>query len=81
MGEFEDEAPNITATGVADKWSEAKMVKFLSTGGRSDAPMPAYKLSEEDARAVVLYLRSLKVDAKDPKEKKRGERKKEKDDD
>jgi len=58
-GEFEDEAPDITAGGKAGKWSEEKMIKFLSTGGKADPPMPAYSLTVEDARAVTAYLRSL----------------------
>ena len=59
VGEFEDEAPDITAGGKAGKWSEEKMIKFLSTGGKADPPMPAYSLTVEDARAVTAYLRSL----------------------
>jgi mono/diheme cytochrome c family protein len=57
---WEDTAPDITASGLATKWSEEKLVKLLSsTGGHADAPMPAFKLTEGDARAVVAYLRSL----------------------
>lgn len=58
-GSWEDEAPDITASGVAGKWTEEKMIKFLSTGEKSEPPMPAYKLSVEDARGVTAYLRSL----------------------
>lgn len=58
-GEWEDKAPDITMSGKAGKWTEDKMVKFLSTGEKSDPPMPAYKLTVEDARAVTAYLRSL----------------------
>ena len=57
---WEDTAPNITASGLATKWSEEKLVKLLtSTGVEADAPMPAFKLTVDDARAVVAYLRSL----------------------
>ena len=57
---WEDTAPNITASGLATKWSEEKLVKLLtSTGVEADAPMPAFKLTTDDARAVVAYLRSL----------------------
>ena len=57
---WEDTAPNITASGLATKWSEEKLVKLLtSTGVEADAPMPAFKLTVDDARAVVLYLKSL----------------------
>ena len=57
---WENTAPNITASGLATKWSEEKLVKLLtSTGVEADAPMPAFKLTVDDARAVVAYLRSL----------------------
>jgi mono/diheme cytochrome c family protein len=87
--EFEDEAPNITLGGKAGKWSEQKMVKFL-TSGRSDPPMPAYKLTEDDARAVTAYLRSLtgagnrereRRDERKREKGEKGERKRERDDD
>jgi len=70
--EFEDEAPNITMTGKAGKWSEDKMVKFM-TSGSSDFPMPAYRLTDDDARAVAAYLRSLPGDGKVRAEDKRGD--------
>jgi mono/diheme cytochrome c family protein len=56
---WEVKVPDITASGFATKWDEAKMVTFLSTGGKADMPMPAYKLTVEDAKAVTAYLRSL----------------------
>jgi mono/diheme cytochrome c family protein len=57
---WEDTVPDITASGLATKWSEEKLVKLLtSTGVEADAPMPAFKLTVDDARAVVAYLRSL----------------------
>jgi mono/diheme cytochrome c family protein len=56
---WEDTAPDLTPSGLASRWGEEKLVKFLSTGGRADAPMPAFKLTVGDARAVVTYLRSL----------------------
>jgi mono/diheme cytochrome c family protein len=52
-------APDITASGVATKWNEERMVKFLSTGVQADMPMPAYRLTVDDAKAVTAYLRSL----------------------
>lgn len=79
VGEFEDKAPDITLTGKAGKWTEEKMIKLL-TSGHSDFPMPSYKLTEEDARAVTAYLRSLKGGGRHIEDK-RGERGKEKDDD
>jgi mono/diheme cytochrome c family protein len=59
VGEWEDKAPDITASGKTGKWSEDKMITFLSTGKKSDPPMPAYNLTKDDARAVTVYLRSL----------------------
>jgi RNA polymerase sigma factor (sigma-70 family) len=58
-GEWEDDAPDITSSGLANRWGEDKMVKFLSTGAKSERPMPAYNLTVEDAQAVTAYLRSL----------------------
>jgi mono/diheme cytochrome c family protein len=52
-------APDLTVSGLATKWKEEKLVKFLSTGEQADMPMPAYNLTPEDAKAVVAYLRSL----------------------
>jgi mono/diheme cytochrome c family protein len=72
VGEWEDEAPDLTARGKAGRWSEKKMIRFLSTGKKSDAPMPAYRLTVEDARAVTAYLRSLPGK---PGKKKKGKRK------
>ena len=59
-----DEAPDITRSGLAGKWTEEQMVKFLMTGHDPDGmiaspPMPPYRLREDDARAVTTYLRSL----------------------
>jgi len=56
---WEENAPDLTPSGLASKWGEEWLVKFLSTGGRADAPMPVFKLAIEDARAVVTYLRAL----------------------
>jgi mono/diheme cytochrome c family protein len=74
--EWEGEAPDITAAGVTGKWGEAKMIKFLTTGKNDegeapDAPMPAYKLSKDDATAVTAYLMSLKGGAEKKPEKKK----------
>ena len=44
-------------------WKDAQIVTFLTTGkldGREpNPPMPGYRLSAADARAVVAYLRTL----------------------
>jgi mono/diheme cytochrome c family protein len=79
-GEWEDHAPDITAGGKAGKWSEAKMIKFLSTGGKSDPPMPAYHLTTEDAQAVTAYLRSLPGKGKEGGDKKKDDDDKKRDD-
>ncbi len=47
------------------RWGEAGIVKFLNTGlnpgGKpADRPMPSYKLSKDDAEALVEYLKTLK---------------------
>jgi hypothetical protein len=59
-----DKSPDITRSGLAGQWSEAEMVKFLTTGIDPDGmkarpPMPAFRLNAGDARAVYLYLHSL----------------------
>jgi mono/diheme cytochrome c family protein len=51
--------PDLTASGLATKWTEERLVKFLSTGEQADMPMPAYRLTVDDAKAVTAYLRSL----------------------
>ena len=47
------------------RWGEATILKYLTTGlaqnGKpADPPMPAYKFSQNDAEAVVEFLKSLK---------------------
>src|SRR5277367_4466277 len=60
-------SPDLTATGRLwqGRWGQAVLVKFLSTGlgpsGKpADPPMPMYKMTQDDAEAVVEYLKSLK---------------------
>jgi mono/diheme cytochrome c family protein len=59
-------APDITPAGrLFTRWGEAGLVKFMSTGlnpgGKpADRPMPTYKLSKDDAEALVEYLKTLK---------------------
>lgn len=58
------EAPDITMNGLASRWTAEGMTKFLMTGEPPEghkpvAPMPVYRLNNDDARAVTLYLRSL----------------------
>jgi mono/diheme cytochrome c family protein len=56
------EAPKLA--GLPGGWSEDELAEFLQTGRRGDwtprPPMPPYRLTEEDAQAVVAYLRSLR---------------------
>ena len=59
-------APDLTSTSrIWARWGDSGFVKFLTTGlnprgHAADPPMPAYKLTEEDAGAVMAYLKSLK---------------------
>jgi mono/diheme cytochrome c family protein len=60
-------SPDLTASGRLWKgrWGQAPLVKLLSTGlgpggSPADPPMPTYKMSQDDAEAVVEYLKSLK---------------------
>ena len=59
-------APDLTPAGrLWERWGEAGLVKFMTTGlgprgNAADPPMPAYKLKQEDAEAIVAYLKSLK---------------------
>jgi mono/diheme cytochrome c family protein len=60
---FAEQAPRIA--GLPANWTPQQTATFLSTGKRPDGtfarpPMPAYRLSTEDAWAVVTYLKSLK---------------------
>jgi mono/diheme cytochrome c family protein len=55
-------APAIAGLG---GFSEDDLVTLLKTGKRSsggapDPPMPPYRMTEEDARAVAAYLKSLR---------------------
>src|SRR5947209_1908591 len=58
-------SPDLTGSSrLFERWKEEGIVKFMMTGlnprgGKADAPMPTYKLTQEDAEAVVAYLKSL----------------------
>ncbi len=58
-------APDLTPSGqLFKKWGPDGIVKFLETGknprgNEADPPMPAYRLSHEDAVAIVEYLKTL----------------------
>ena len=58
-------SPDVTRAGrLCQKWGEQTLIKFLVTGtgptGKpADAPMPVYKMSQEDAEAIVDYLKTL----------------------
>lgn len=59
-------APDLTPSGrLWSRWKEEGIVKFMETGtgpsgNHADPPMPTYKLSKDDAEAVVEYLKTLK---------------------
>jgi len=64
MKNWAGESPDITGSGLAGKWSEETMIKFLTTGvdhqgKKALPPMPPFRLTARDARAVSLYLKSL----------------------
>ena len=58
-------APDMTRGGkLWAKWGELAFIKFLTTGNAPNgkpagAPMPTYKMSREDAEAIVDYLKTL----------------------
>lgn len=61
--QFAEYAPRIA--GLPVNWTPQETAIFLQTGKRADGssplpPMPPYRLTKEDAWAVVDYLRSLK---------------------
>lgn len=59
-------SPDLTSTSrLFQRWGDPGLVKFLMTsqnptGGHAGAPMPAYKMNQADAEAIVEYLKSLK---------------------
>jgi mono/diheme cytochrome c family protein len=60
-------SPDLTSSGRLwqGRWGQAALVKLLSTGlgpggNPADPPMPTYKMTQDDAEAVVEYLKSLK---------------------
>lgn len=60
---FATQAPRIA--GMPSGYTPERLASFLQTGTRADGsparpPMPGYRLSPEDAAAVVAYLRSLR---------------------
>ena len=58
-------APDLTPNGTLwKKWGPEGIIKFLETaknprGNPAGPPMPSYKLSPEDAKAIVEYLKTL----------------------
>jgi len=59
-------SPDLTpGSRLWQRWQEKGLVNFLVTGkgpsgNGADPPMPAYKLSQADAQAIVDYLKALK---------------------
>ena len=59
-------SPDLTSTGrLFQRWGEDGLVKFLVTGkgprgNAADPPMPTYTMKQEDAEAIVAYLKTLK---------------------
>ncbi len=58
-------SPDLTPSGrLFGRWKEEGIVNYLKTGlnprgAAADPPMPAYKMKDEDAKAVVEYLKTL----------------------
>ncbi len=63
---WEDHAPDLTSSGrLFERWGEKGIATFLVTGkgprgNSADPPMPTYALKQEDADAIVAYLKTLK---------------------
>lgn len=60
---FAVEAPRIA--GMPDGYTPTSLARFLETGQKPDGsmarpPMPAFRLSPDDAASVVAYLRTLR---------------------
>jgi mono/diheme cytochrome c family protein len=59
-------APDLTPEGhIFQRWGAQGLVTFLTTGkgprgNIADPPMPTYKMKNEDAEAIVEYLKTLK---------------------
>jgi mono/diheme cytochrome c family protein len=59
-------APDLTAASrLFQRWGAENLVKYFVTGlnpqGKpADRPMPTYKLKQDDAEAIVEFLKSLK---------------------
>jgi hypothetical protein len=67
IGGWHKTSPDLTASGRLwqGRWGQAALVKLLSTGlgpggNPADPAMPTYKMTQDDAEAVVEYLKSLK---------------------
>ena len=58
-------SPDITSTSALwTRWGNDGVIAFLETaknprGGKAGPPMPAYRLSHDDAEAIALFLKSL----------------------
>ena len=58
-------SPDLTGSSpLFKRWGDKGLTTFLMTGKNprgheADPPMPAYHLSQEDADAIVAYLKSL----------------------
>jgi len=59
-------SPDLTpASRLWQRWGEKGLLAFLTTGKNpngheADPPMPAYKLKQDDAEAILEYLKTLK---------------------
>jgi mono/diheme cytochrome c family protein len=59
-------APDLTSSGrLFERWGEKGLTAFLTTGKgpsghAAGPPMPTYHMKQDDAEAIVAYLKSLK---------------------
>lgn len=59
-------SPDLTGgSRLFQRWNDDGMVKFLTTGknprgNKAGPPMPTYTMKQDDAEAIVAYLKSLK---------------------
>jgi Cytochrome c len=65
MEHWHENSPDLTPTGrLFKRWGPEGIVNFLMTGknprgGTAGPPMPTYKMSHDDAMALVEYLKTL----------------------
>lgn len=65
IADWHQRSPDISSTSALwTRWGQDGLTKFLQTaknprGGKAGPPMPAYTMKQEDADAIVAYLKTL----------------------